>query len=367
MGQARDDGHGGHDDPGDLDGAVLAAHLAEEVGAEVLVVGGGPGDDEAGRDGQQQGGDLRDEAVAHAQQAVGVGGVGDRQVALGDADGEAADEVDGGDDDGGDGVAPDELGGPVHGPVEVGLVGDLLAAALGLLLVDEPRVQVGVDRHLLAGHGVEGEAGRHLGHAARTRGDHHELDDDEDEEHHQPDDEIAAHDEVAEAVDHRAGVAVEQDEPGGGDVEGQAEQRGDQQDGGEDREVERLLHVHGHEQHDHGARDVQADEDVEQEGRQRHDEHHDDGDDGGRDADHSESVGHDTSVDERTGPADPWPSGCAPSWRPARPSTRAGNCLRVWAPVTPGVTAVRPLSALGSATPRTDVGVCSIPPARLPT
>ena len=39
----------------------------------------------------------------------------------------------GGDDDGGDGVATDELGRTVHGPVEVGLVGDLLAAALGLL------------------------------------------------------------------------------------------------------------------------------------------------------------------------------------------------------------------------------------------
>ena len=301
MGQAGDDGHGGHDDPGDLNGAVLTAHLADEVGAEVLVVGGRPGDDEAGRDGQEQGRDLRDQAVADAQEAVGVGGVGDREMALGDADGEAADEVDGGDDDGGDGVTPDELRGTVHGPVEVGLVGDLLTAAFGLLLVDEPGVQVGVDGHLLAGHGVEGEAGRHLGHAAGPVGDDDELDDDEDQEDDEADDELAADHEVAEAVDDRAGVAVQEDEPGGADVEGQAEQGGDQQHGGEDREVERLLHVHGHEQHDHGARDVQADEDVEEERRQRHDEHHHDGDDRCRNADQSEPVRHGTSRDERTG------------------------------------------------------------------
>ena len=52
-------------------------------------------------------------------------------MVLDDADGEAAEQVHRGDDDGRDGVAADELGGAVHRPVEVGLVGDLAAAAPG--------------------------------------------------------------------------------------------------------------------------------------------------------------------------------------------------------------------------------------------
>ena len=48
------------------------------------------------------------------------------------ADEQPADDVDQRDHDAGDGVAADELAGTVHGPEEVGLLGDLLAAALGL-------------------------------------------------------------------------------------------------------------------------------------------------------------------------------------------------------------------------------------------
>ena len=48
---------------------------------------------------------------------------------LSDADDEAADDVDGGDDDAGHGVAAHELAGAVHGPVEVRLARDLARAA----------------------------------------------------------------------------------------------------------------------------------------------------------------------------------------------------------------------------------------------
>ena len=52
-------------------------------------------------------------------------------MVLDDADGEAAEEVHRRDDDGGDGVAADELRGTVHRPVEVGLVGDLATCVPG--------------------------------------------------------------------------------------------------------------------------------------------------------------------------------------------------------------------------------------------
>ncbi len=84
------------------------------------------------------------------------------------------------DDDAGDGVAADELAGTVHGAEEVGLAGDFLAAALGLVLVDDAGVQVGVDRHLAAGHAVQGESGGDFADARGALGDHDELDDDDD-------------------------------------------------------------------------------------------------------------------------------------------------------------------------------------------
>ena len=93
----------------------------------------------------------------------------------------------------GDRVALDELRGAVHGAVEVGLGRDFGAALAGLGVGDQPGVEVGVDRHLLAGHRVEGEAGADLGHALGTLGDDDELDDHEDQEDDGADDHRAAH------------------------------------------------------------------------------------------------------------------------------------------------------------------------------
>jgi hypothetical protein len=72
------------------------------------------------------------------------------------------------------------------------------------LLVDQAGIEVG-DRHLLAGHRVEMEAGGDFGDAARTLGDDHEVHDDEDCEHDDADHEIAAHHEAAERLDDMAG------------------------------------------------------------------------------------------------------------------------------------------------------------------
>ena len=99
---------------------------------------------------------------------------------------------------------------PSIAPKKSACCGDLLPAALGLVLVDHAGVQVGVDGHLLARHAVEGESGGHFADARGPLGDDHELDQDDDREDHQADDDLvgaggAAGDELAEGPHHAAG------------------------------------------------------------------------------------------------------------------------------------------------------------------
>ena len=200
------------------------------------------------------------QAVAHGEEAVGVDGLAEAVVVLEQADRQAAHQVDGHDHHGGDGVATDELGGPVHGPVEVGFGGHLPAPPPGLVFVDEAAVEVGVYGHLLAGHAVEGEAGRHLGHPAGTVGDHDELDHDDDEEHHQAHDDGAPDHKVTEGGNDVARFGVEKDLAGHAHVEGQAVHGGDQQQGGENGELEGPLHVHARQHDDDRTHQVEGDQ-----------------------------------------------------------------------------------------------------------
>ncbi len=244
---------------------------------------GGPGDDDGGGSGQQQRGKLRHQAVADGQQRVELRSLGQRQIVLQGTDRNTTQHVDEQDQDAGDSVAAHELAGTVHGAVEVGFLYHLGAPALGLGLIDDSRVEVGVDGHLLAGHGVQGEPGAHFGHAAGALGHHHEVDDGQDGEDHQADGIIAADHEMPERLDHLAsgipsGVTVQQHHPGRGHVEGQPQQGGDQQHGGKHREIQRSFAVDRRQQHHQRQGDVEGEKDVQREGWQRHDHHHQDDD-----------------------------------------------------------------------------------------
>ena len=123
-------------------------------------------------------------------------------------------------------VASHELGGAVHRAEEGVFFLQLFTAAARFDVVDHARGEIGVDRHLLARHGVEVEARRDFGDASGTFGDDHEIHDHQDGEHDDADDEITAHDEVAERLDDVAGgggalVAVGEDEAGRSQIERQ--------------------------------------------------------------------------------------------------------------------------------------------------
>ena len=104
------------------------------------------------------------------------------------------------DDQAGDRVAAHEFRGAVHRAEERALLLEFAPALLRDLLVDQPRRKIGVDRHLLAGDGVEREARADFGDAGRALGDDQEVDRHQDEEDDDADDEVAAHHQLREAA-----------------------------------------------------------------------------------------------------------------------------------------------------------------------
>src|SRR5262249_14751936 len=135
--------------------------------------------------------------------------------------------------------------------------------------------QNGIDRHLLARHGVEAETGGDLGDALASLGDHHELRDGDDQEDDEADGGVAADHEVPERGDDVADVGLQQDEPRRGDGDGEAEQRGDEDDGRQRRELDRPRDIEDDQQDEHAAGDVDGNEDVHQPSGQRNDDHDD--------------------------------------------------------------------------------------------
>ena len=161
-------------------------------------------------------------------------GVGERHAVAHHADRQAAEDVDHRDDQRRDRIAADEFRGAIHRAVEAAFLLQFAPAPPRLLLVDQAGGQVGVDRHLLARHRIQAEPRGDLGDAAGSLGDDHEVHHQQDREDDQADHHVAAHQEAAERRDHMAGgeralVAVRQDQPRDGDVQRQAQQRGQQQ------------------------------------------------------------------------------------------------------------------------------------------
>ena len=149
-------------------------------------------------------------------------------------DNETAANVNQHDDNRGNGVALDELGGTVHSSEEVSLALNLEAAFLSLLVVNRALVQVGVDSHLLTGHGVQRETRRNFRHALGAFGYDDKIDDNQNDKHDETDDGIASDDELTKSRDDFARVGVNQNQSRGGNVQCQSEKRRHQQQRRED-------------------------------------------------------------------------------------------------------------------------------------
>jgi hypothetical protein len=203
----------------------LAAHA-------VPVLADDAGHERAGGDGDKEGRDLGNQPIAHRQHGVGIRGVAEGHAVLRDADQQPADHIHHDDDETSDAVALDELHRAVHRAIELAFALELPATDLCGRLIQLLGADIGIDRHLLAGNRVEGEARRDLGDALTAFGDHDELHDGNDQEDHQPDDEIAADDHIPEGVDDVSGVARRQNESRDADRQRQAKHRRHQDHGG---------------------------------------------------------------------------------------------------------------------------------------
>ena len=251
----------------------MRGNLASHVGALAH-----PRYHHSGRDGNQQRRDLCHECVTYGQQHVAVGCLGGRQIVLRHADDESADDVDKQNQQARHGIAAHVFAGTIHRAEELGFIAHFRAPTLGFFVVDQPGVQVCVNRHLLAGHGVQGKAGANFSDPLRTLGHDDEVDHHQNREHDQTHGEIAADQEVPERFDDMPGraaprVTLQQHHASRGHVQREPQQCGEQNDRGEGGEIKRAHHVGGHHHHHECHGDVEGEQQVERERRQRQDHH----------------------------------------------------------------------------------------------
>src|SRR5690606_16246167 len=125
-------------------------------------------DEKAGGQRDDEGGNLRDDTIADRQLDENVRRLADLHAVTEITDDDAAENIDGGDDEACDRITTHEFGSTVHGAEERAFLLQFAAPALGFLVIDHACRQVRVDRHLLAGDGIEGEAGADFRDTRRT-------------------------------------------------------------------------------------------------------------------------------------------------------------------------------------------------------
>ena len=108
---------------------------------------GAAGDGEARCCGDEEGRQLRREALAYGKGAVAREGAREREVVAERAEGDAGDEVDADDEHPRERLALHEAQGPVHRAVEAGLGGEGVAATVRLCAVDGPRTKLDYRPH----------------------------------------------------------------------------------------------------------------------------------------------------------------------------------------------------------------------------
>ena len=180
--------------------------------------------EKAGRERNNKRRDLRHEAVADRKLHEHIGRGDKLHLMPEHADNDPAKGIYGGNDEAGNRVAAYEFRRTVHGAEKSALLLQLAPSRGRLLFVDDARREIGVDRHLLAGDGVQCKPRANLGNPGCAFGDNEKVHGDDNGEDDNANDKIPAHDEVRKPGDNVAGSgmalgAVGKDQPGGRDIQ----------------------------------------------------------------------------------------------------------------------------------------------------
>ena len=144
---------------------------------------------------------MRNKGVADGKQDICLGGIACTQAMRKDTKRHPANDIDDQDQHTGNRIAFHEFRCTIHRAVEIRLGRHVLSPDLGFVRCHQSGVQIGVDRHLLAGQRVEREARRDFGDAPCALGDHDQIDDHEDQENENPDCPVAADQKFAKRFD----------------------------------------------------------------------------------------------------------------------------------------------------------------------
>ena len=115
-------------------------------------------DDNGCREREKQRGNLRGQTIADGQRDINIGSLAERHIIFGHANDEAANNIDAENEQAGNRVTFHEFRGTIHGAVEIGFTRDFFAATLGFFRSEQSGIEFSINRHLLAGHRIQGEA-----------------------------------------------------------------------------------------------------------------------------------------------------------------------------------------------------------------
>ena len=160
--------------------------------------------DDAGGGGNDQGRHLTHQPVSNGQERIILSGIAKGHIILKYTDGKTTDDVDQRNNDTCHSIAAHELIGTVHGAIILRFLGNLRSPFAGFVFIDAG-IQIGIDAHLLARHGIQCKTRGYLGDSPGAFGDYHKIDHHKDEEHDHADNIIAANNKIPEGHDDLAG------------------------------------------------------------------------------------------------------------------------------------------------------------------
>ena len=125
--------------------------MAKDFSAE-LAVSRRSGHDYSGGDRDDKRRQLGRDTIPDRKQGEALQRFAPTHPHLGHADNKASNDIYEEYDDACDSIAFHEFTCSIHRPVEARFLFELLSSSLGLLLIDQPQIEIRVDTHLLSGH-----------------------------------------------------------------------------------------------------------------------------------------------------------------------------------------------------------------------